>query len=72
MHSGTTYYTFLTREPDGSVESFTEAHAFGLFPRDTFIRVIEQQGFRTSLLTEQTDEDREPRTMFLCERPLDP
>jgi ubiquinone/menaquinone biosynthesis C-methylase UbiE len=67
---GQTYYTFLTREANGVVESFTEAHPFGLFARDTFVRLIEHQGFHVQLLTEHTDEDRTARTMFLCTRPL--
>jgi len=67
---GETYYTFLTREANGVVESFTEAHPFGLFARDTFVRLIEEQGFHVQMLTEHTDDDRTPRTMFLCTRPL--
>jgi SAM-dependent methyltransferase len=67
---GQTYYTFLTREANGAVESFTEVHPFGLFARDTIVRLIEQQGFHVQMLTEHTEDDRTPRIMFLCTRPL--
>lgn len=35
-----------------------------------FVRLIEQQGFHVQMLTEHTEDDRTPRTMFLCTRPL--
>jgi SAM-dependent methyltransferase len=66
---GTTFYSFVTREADGTLESFSEAHLFGLFTRATWLRLIEEQGFRVELHTEQTNEDRTPRTLFLCRRP---
>jgi SAM-dependent methyltransferase len=65
---GTTQYTFLTREVDGTVRSTTEAHPFGLYPRATWLRLLEAQGFAVEVVTERTTEDREPRSMLLCRR----
>lgn len=64
-----THYSFLVREADGTVQSFSETHLFGLFPRATWLRLLEEQGFTVEVLTERTDEDRPPRTMFLGRRP---
>jgi SAM-dependent methyltransferase len=67
--SATTIYTFITREPDGRVESFSEPHLIGLFSREDWLRLLAAQGFAASALTERTEEDRLPRTLFLCRRP---
>jgi SAM-dependent methyltransferase len=66
---GTTHYTFLTRERDGTVRSFSETHLFGIHPRATWLTLLEQHGFEPEVIIEETDEDREPRTMFLVRRP---
>jgi SAM-dependent methyltransferase len=65
----TTSYSFVVREVDGSISSFSETHRQGLFPRATWVRLLEQQGFSVEVLTERTDEDRHPRAMFLARRP---
>lgn len=64
-----THYAFLVREVDGSVQSFSETHLLGLFPRATWLRLLEEQGFAVEVLIERTEEDRPPRTMFLARRP---
>jgi SAM-dependent methyltransferase len=67
--SALTIYTFVTREADGTIASFSETHELGLFPRGSWLRLLEAQGFTAEAVTEQTDEDRPPRTMFLARRP---
>lgn len=64
----TTEYAFLTREIDGTVRSHRETHLCGLFPRATWLRLLEQRGFSPDVVEEQTDEDRPPRTLFLARR----
>ena len=63
-----THYSFLVREADGAVQCFSETHLTGLFPRATWLRLLEEQGFAVEVLSERTDEDRHPRTMFLGRR----
>lgn len=67
--SALTIYSFVTREADGAIASFSETHELGLFPRATWLRLLEAQGFSAEALIEQTDEERPPRTMFLARRP---
>lgn len=66
--SVTVVYTFVTREPDGRTESFSEPHQLGLFSRADWLRLLAAQGFTAEALIERTDEDRLPRVMFLCRR----
>ncbi len=65
----TTVYTLVTREADGTVQSQSERHLTGLFPRATWLRLLEHVGFTAEVLTEETDADHTPRTMFLCRKP---
>jgi SAM-dependent methyltransferase len=65
----TTIYTLVTREADGTVESHSEPHHFGLFPRATWLRLLEQAGFTAETLVEETEADHTPRTLFLCRKP---
>jgi SAM-dependent methyltransferase len=64
----TTEYAFLTRDADGTVSSHSETHLSGLFPRATWLRLIEQQGFAAEAIEEHTDEERHPRTIFVGRR----
>ena len=68
-HVAVTHYAFITRERDGTVRTLGEPHLHGLFPRATWVRLLEQAGFAVEVLTERTDEDRPPRLMFLARRP---
>lgn len=67
--SGTTHYSFLVREADGSVRSLHEQHEFGLFPRATWERLLERCGFQVEVVEERTEEERTPRLLFLGHRP---
>lgn len=65
----TTHYTFIAREPDGTVRSFTETHLTGVFPQETWLRLLAQAGFVPEVVCEHTEEDRSPRILFLARRP---
>jgi hypothetical protein len=64
-----TEYTFVLREPDGSVRAVHETHRFGVFSRDTWLRLLADTGFQAITLEERTTDDRMPRTFFVGVRP---
>jgi hypothetical protein len=64
-----TEYVFVLREADGTVRSFHESHRTGLFPEATWLRLLRAAGFEVRAETEETTEDREPRTIFLAAAP---
>jgi SAM-dependent methyltransferase len=66
--SVTTHYAFIVREADGRVESFAETHIAGMFARETWLRLLEQQGFRAEVVEERTTEERTPRLLFIGHR----
>jgi SAM-dependent methyltransferase len=59
-----TEYAFLLREPGGAVRAVHETHRLGLFGRGTWLRLLEDAGFRARAITEETSEDRQPRELF--------
>jgi SAM-dependent methyltransferase len=65
----TTVYTLVTREADGAVQSQSERHQLGLFPRATWLRLLEAAGFSAEALLEHSDGDHPPRTLFLGRKP---
>ncbi len=64
----TTHYLFAIREADGRVQHHAEVHEHGLFPREIWLQLLAAAGFRVSVLTERTDEEREPRLLFLAHK----
>jgi SAM-dependent methyltransferase len=68
---GAVVYSFILRERerDGAWWSHTEEHRFGLFSRDTWLRLMADAGLDASVLEERTGEDRVPRAMFLGKKP---
>ena len=60
-----TEYAFVFREPDGAVWHAAESHVLGLFPTATWLRLLAAAGLRAEAVIEQTDEDRDPRVMFV-------
>jgi len=60
-------YSFVLREPDGEVTFVGESHKFGLFPVQTWLEVLEQAGLSAVPIAEQTDDGREPRTLFVAQ-----
>lgn len=64
-----TVYVFVLRDADGSVDVVHETHRTGLHPRKTWLRLLGEAGFYAAIVTEQTDEDRPARDVFVGRRP---
>jgi len=47
-----TAYAFLLREPDGSVRAELDRHRIGVFPRDTWRRLLAEAGFEATSRTD--------------------
>lgn len=67
----TTEYAFLLRSPDGSVQVAHDTHVLGLYPRETWLRVLSDAGFEARSVAEVTTDDRLPREFFVGHRPAD-
>ncbi len=65
-----TEYVFVLRHADGAVQVVHETHRTGLFPRATWLRIFVEIGFEAQRITEETDEDRPGRDVFVAARPL--
>lgn len=63
-----TEYAFLLRDPGGSVRVVHETHRTGLFGREVWLRLLADAGFKPRAVTEETTEDRTPRTLFVGHR----
>ncbi|MFL6063410.1 MAG: class I SAM-dependent methyltransferase [Friedmanniella sp.] len=68
----TTDYAFLVRAVDGTVTVAHDSHLLGLFPRDTWLRVLTEAGFAARSVAEVTMESRLPREFFVGTRPPEP
>ncbi len=66
-----TEYAFVLREADGAVRTVHETHHVGLFPRESWLRLLTKAGFEARGVTEVTTEDREPREFFVGHRPAE-
>ncbi len=63
----TTYqadYVYVLRGPDGEVRVVHDVHTVGLFPRETWTRLLEQVGFEAEMVHDEWGRD-----LFLCARP---
>jgi SAM-dependent methyltransferase len=49
-------YAFLLREADGSVHAVHDRHVGGLFPRETWLRLLREAGFAPSVATYPSEE----------------
>jgi SAM-dependent methyltransferase len=63
-----TTYTFVLRDANGAVETAHETHRLGLFPRDTWLRLLTDAGFTASAHNELPTGDDHPRTWFVGRR----
>ncbi len=63
-----TEYAFLIRAADGSTQVAHDTHQLGLFPRETWLRVLAEAGFTARSVAEVTEEDRLPREFFVGRR----
>ncbi len=66
----TTEYAFLLRAADGSVQVAHDSHELGLFPRDLWLRVLEETGFAARSVAEVSTDHRLPREFFVGARAL--
>ena len=64
-----TEFSFLLRDPGGSVRAVHESHRMGLFTRDEWLRIMVEAGFVATTVPEVTSEDRTPREFFVGHRP---
>ncbi|PSK96111.1 methyltransferase family protein [Haloactinopolyspora alba] len=62
-------YVFVLRDAQGSVQVVHDTHRIGLFGRDVWLRLLHEAGFDALVLSEQTDDDRVPRDVFVGHRP---
>ncbi len=69
----TTYfvdYAYLLRESDGSVHVEYDRHVEGLFPKDTWLRLLEDAGFTPGVLPfEHSDLEPGRHEVFICVKP---
>jgi SAM-dependent methyltransferase len=63
-----TEYVFLLRDADGAMRVVHESHRTGLFAREVWLRLLVGAGFDASVVTEETDDDRTPRDVFIGRR----
>lgn len=63
-----TIYVFVLRDVDGSVDVVHETHRTGLYSRATWLGLLDGAGFNPAIVTEQTDEDRPARDVFVGRR----
>ncbi|MEV4532549.1 class I SAM-dependent methyltransferase [Asanoa sp. NPDC049518] len=63
-----TEYAFLLREADGRTDTTHETHETGLYPTATWLELLREAGFTPKAVTEETSEDRLPRTFFVGEK----
>jgi SAM-dependent methyltransferase len=64
-----TEYVFALRGSDGSTRVVHETHRTGLFSREDWLRLLASAGFDASAVTEETEDDRTPRDVFIAHRP---
>lgn len=65
------HYSFLLRDRDGGVQSIYERHDCGLFPHDTWARVLGARGCGVDVVLERGADGRTPRRFFLGHKPAD-
>jgi SAM-dependent methyltransferase len=65
----TTEYAFMLRERDGTILSAAETHITGLYPCETWLRLLSSEGFVAQIHIEHTEDSRIPRRMFVGKRP---
>lgn len=63
-----TLYSFAFRGADGTLETAHETHETGLFDRSTWQRLLTLHGFEVEVREESTEEEREPRMIFVARR----
>jgi SAM-dependent methyltransferase len=64
-----TDYVYLLRAPGQPLQVVQESHRLGLFPRDTWLRLLDAAGFEAQVMIEDTSDYRRPREVFTGLRP---
>jgi hypothetical protein len=59
----------MLRDARGSVQVVHEAHHLGLFPRETWRRLLAERGFDAQVMTEVIPGEQMPRVLFVGRRP---
>lgn len=62
-----TEYSFVLRAANGTVTTAHESHRFGLFSRQQWLDVLSAAGLPAAAVLEETDEPRQPRTLFVAQ-----
>jgi SAM-dependent methyltransferase len=66
----TTDYTYVFRERDGSVRVMHDRHIEGLFPRETWLRLLRQAGFTPQVVPfDHSELEPGAYELFVCVRP---
>jgi SAM-dependent methyltransferase len=69
----TTYlvdYAYLLRESDGSIRVEHDRHVEGLFPRETWLRLLSEVGFKPKTVPfDHSEFDKQTHEVFVCVRP---
>ena len=66
----TTDYTYVLRESDGSIEVIHDRHVEGLFPRDTWLRLLEGAGFQPQVMPfDHSELEPGAYELFVCIKP---
>jgi SAM-dependent methyltransferase len=63
-----TEYSFVFRHPDGTIRTAHETHRTGVFPESVWMTLMSGAGLVPQRVTEQTTEERTPRTVFVGRR----
>jgi trans-aconitate methyltransferase len=64
-------YAFILRDANGRVTYEGETHRFGLFAVSDWLEVVSGAGLDTAAVAEQTDDDRQPRTLVVAQKPME-
>ena len=57
-------------DADGGVRSVHETHRTGCFAAEVWLGLLAGAGFEPRVVVERTDEEREPRRLFVAARPV--
>ncbi len=66
-HTYQVEFSLLLRSPDGAVQSVHDQHTLGLFPRNTYARLLREVGF--DLVQPDWEDAIELGEVFLCRKP---
>ena len=63
-------YAYMLRQPDGSVQVEWDRHIEGLFPRDTWLRLLREVGFEPRVVPfDHSELESNTYELFVCSKP---